>query len=424
MAAQVHQHQDSPTGPAPPLDDRCKPELVNKIEMANSGDINGVVKIPGKDAIITVSSDRSVRVWMLRDSGQYWPSVCHYMGGGATALHFNAESRRVFVGLETGVVAEFHLSDDCNRLDHVKDYHAHTANRVTGVHYSAPKKWLLSCAKDKYFQFHCTGTGRRLGGYLCNAACTTIDYDEDDKYVFIGDYSGKITVCKLVDGEGVQFINVLKGHNGSIQSLHWDGSKGWLYSGSYDASVFVWDIGGRRGTVYELHGHRHKVTCIAHLGGGKPQQQSPQMNRLMSAGEDGNLVLWDMSIQRQETADWIDSNNCQLCNKPFFWNFRAMYDQKQIGLRQHHCRKCGRAVCDGCSPRRLPLTLKGHEIPVRICEECHIKVDASETKSHAKFYDLKHSVNHLSFDQSRQILVTSGSDHIVKIWNVKSLIQL
>ena len=54
-------------------------------------------------------------------------------------------------------------------MDHVKDYHAHT-QRVTGVYYSAAKKWLLSCAKDKYFQFHCTGTGRRLGGYLCNAA--------------------------------------------------------------------------------------------------------------------------------------------------------------------------------------------------------------------------------------------------------------
>ena len=64
---------------------------------------------------------------------------------------------------------DFQLSEDCNRLDHIKDYHAHT-QRVTGIHYSHPKKWLLSCAKDKYLQFHCAGTGRRLGGYLCNAA--------------------------------------------------------------------------------------------------------------------------------------------------------------------------------------------------------------------------------------------------------------
>jgi len=412
MAASLK--QDSPVSPvAPPIDQRFKPDLVNKIEVGNNSEINGVVKMPGKDAIITVSSDRSVRVWMLRDSGQYWPSVCHYMGGAATALHFNQESRRVFVGLETGIVVEFELSEDCNRLDHVKDYHAHT-QRVTGVYYSAAKKWLLSCAKDKYFQFHCTGTGRRLGGYLCNAACTTIDYDEEDKYVFVGDFSGKITICKLVDGEGVQFINVLKGHNASIQSLHWDGSKGWLYSGSFDARVFVWDVGGRKGTVYELHGHRNKVTCINYL---------PALKTLMSSGEDGNLILWNMGVEREETADWNDSDCCQLCNRPFFWNFKAMYDQKQIGLRQHHCRKCGRAVCDGCSPRRLPLPFKGHEVPVRICEECYIKVDERETKSQACFYELKHSVTHLSYDASKQVLVTSGSDHVVKIWNIKALLH-
>ena len=71
---------------------------------------------------------------------------------------------------------------------------------------------------------------------------TTIDYDEADHYVFVGDFSGKITICKLVDGEGVKFINLLKGHNASIQCLHWDGTKGWLYSGSFDARIFVWYV--------------------------------------------------------------------------------------------------------------------------------------------------------------------------------------
>ena len=88
------------------------------------------------------------------------------------------------------------------------------------------------------------------------------------------------TVCKL-EQNGVKFINTLKGHSGSIQCLAWDGVKNWLYSGSYDASVFVWDIGGRRGTVYELHGHRSKVTSLVY---------SPTHSRLVSAGEDRRLV--------------------------------------------------------------------------------------------------------------------------------------
>ena len=36
--------------------------------------VNGAVLVPGEQGVISISSDRSVRVWLLRDSGQFWPS--------------------------------------------------------------------------------------------------------------------------------------------------------------------------------------------------------------------------------------------------------------------------------------------------------------------------------------------------------------
>ena len=92
--------------------------------------------------------------------------------------------------------------------------------------------WVCSVARDRYFQFHSCKNGQRLGGYLCSAWCTALSYDEGAKYAFIGDYSGQITVCQLSEN-GVKLINVLKGHTGSIQSLCWDVSQGWLYSGNF-----------------------------------------------------------------------------------------------------------------------------------------------------------------------------------------------
>ncbi len=183
----------------------------------------------------------------------------------------------------------------------------------------------------RYFQFHCTSSGRRLGGYLCSSWCTCMVFDEGARYVFIGDYSGNITVCKLESGgsHGVQYVNTLKGHSGSIQTLSWNGEKAWLFSGSFDAAVFIWDIGGRKGTVYELHGHRNKVTGVRY---------SSRKRALFSVSEDTQLVEWDMSVGRVESGEWAESDTCQLCNRPFFWNWRAMYEQKQVGMRQHHCR--------------------------------------------------------------------------------------
>ena len=85
-------------------------------------------------------------------------------------------------------------------------------------------------------------SGKRLGGYLCNAWVTSIAYDEQAQYVFIGrshftrkkawgflyicpgDYSGAITVCHL-EAQGLKFINTLKGHSGSVRTLAWDGTR-------------------------------------------------------------------------------------------------------------------------------------------------------------------------------------------------------
>ena len=81
------------------------------------------------------------------------------------------------------------------------------------------------------FQFHCTESGRRLGGYNCPSWCTSLAYDEAARYVFVGDQAGSITVLKL-DENGVKFVNTLKGHNGSVQTLFWESVNGWLFSGT------------------------------------------------------------------------------------------------------------------------------------------------------------------------------------------------
>ena len=49
-------------------------------------------------------------------------------------------------------------------------------SRVTAVRYIEQSNWMLSCGRDKYFQWHCTETGRRLGGYQTNAWCTCLQY--------------------------------------------------------------------------------------------------------------------------------------------------------------------------------------------------------------------------------------------------------
>nr|CAD7444446.1 unnamed protein product [Timema bartmani] len=197
-----------------------KPILLSKLEGCND-DVNAAIIIPGEDGVISICDDRrgategcsgnvsrvgtegcsgnvsrleqkdvpatlvvvewkkvlatTVRVWLKRDSGQYWPSICHYMPAGATALYYCVETRHLFVGIEVGGISEFVLAPDFNRMTHVRTYPAHQA-RVTDVLFALNCEWVLSVGRDKMFQFHCSETGRRLGDYISEAWCTAVQY--------------------------------------------------------------------------------------------------------------------------------------------------------------------------------------------------------------------------------------------------------
>jgi len=41
-----------------------------------------------------------------------------------------------------------------------------------------------------------------------------------------------------------------------------------------------------------------------------------------------------MNVKRQETPEWSQSDVCERCGGPFFWNFKAMWNQRAVGVRQ------------------------------------------------------------------------------------------
>ena len=41
----------------------------------------------------------------------------------------------------------------------------------------------------------------------------------------------------------------------------------------------------------------------------------------------------------------------------------------KVSDTKHHCRACGMGVCSNCSERRRPVTLRGWDHPVRVCDQ-------------------------------------------------------
>jgi WD40 repeat protein len=81
--------------------------------------------------------------------------------------------------------------------------------------------------------------------------------------------------------------------SGSVRCLAWDDERNLLFSGSFDQSIIVWDIGGQRGTAFELQGHKDKVQTLFYCASSK---------QLLSTGDEGILAVWDMTANRQEVG--------------------------------------------------------------------------------------------------------------------------
>lgn len=76
----------------------------------------------------------------------------------------------------------------------------------------------------------------------------------ESAHAFVGDFAGNITMINI-KSDGLQVVTTLTGHSACVEMLAWDSATRRLFSAGHDRLIIVWDIGGRQGTAFELHGH-------------------------------------------------------------------------------------------------------------------------------------------------------------------------
>ncbi|XP_059234331.1 WD repeat and FYVE domain-containing protein 2 isoform X3 [Mustela nigripes] len=190
-----------------------KPILLQRVEGSQEV-VNMAVIVPKEEGVISVSEDRTVRVWLKRDSGQYWPSIYQVMPAPCSCMSFNPETRRLSIGLDNGTISEFILSEDYNKMTPVKNYQAHQS-RVTMILFVLELEWVLSTGQDKQFAWHCSESGQRLGGYRTSAVASGLQFDVETRHVFIGDQSGQVTILKL-EQDSCTLVTTFRGHTGFV----------------------------------------------------------------------------------------------------------------------------------------------------------------------------------------------------------------
>lgn len=382
-------------------------DLLNKLE-GHAKLVTQAAILTDEDGVISISEDKTLRIWLKRERGNYWPSVCHLLPFAPSCFDLSELKHKLFVGLENGTISELTIANDYNRIDHKRYFSSHQG-KVTGLLYSDTCSLLLSIGRDKQLHWDDSDIGTRLGTCSLQSSCTALQFDSLSRHVFISGQGGQIVMLKLEQDNTYKHVTTLQGHIGSVRALLWEPMSKWLFSAGSDNMIICWDIGGRKGTAYALQGHRSRVTSLCF---------DDDTRTLLSGGEDCSVVAWNMDAKRLEAPHWLDSDSCQRCNRPFFWNLKAMYETMTIGLRQHHCRNCGKAICGDCSLHRITIPKLGFEFHVRVCDDCFPLSSEASRRPLARFYRVPQHVTSMHFNNSKGTLLTSGYDRTITLYSL------
>ena len=77
----------------------------------------------------------------------------------------NSEARHVYVGIETGQISYYQMSDDLNVLESIRTFNAHNNCAVLQCIYCPLREWIFSIGSDGTLVWSDVKNGNKLGNY-------------------------------------------------------------------------------------------------------------------------------------------------------------------------------------------------------------------------------------------------------------------
>uniref|UniRef100_A0A7S2V5K6 FYVE-type domain-containing protein n=1 Tax=Fibrocapsa japonica TaxID=94617 RepID=A0A7S2V5K6_9STRA len=110
-----------------------------------------------------------------------------------------------------------------------------------------------------------------------------------------------------------------------------------------------------------------------------PENGGTERN-LMTHSRGGRKLCQEQTLSTIDTTsdaapEWEMADKCSECGSKF-----------SIFCRRHHCRRCGRSVCDGCAPASNLVAIPewGYDHPVRHCAGCYSDLTEAQASGTTK----------------------------------------
>ncbi len=227
------------------------------------------------DRIVTVSDDRTARVWNGRDGTPIGAPLRH--DGRVFLARFNAAGRLLTVA-DDGIARLWDLSTGT-----VLQAYAHPESGVTWAAFNPVDGRIVTGAADGTVRFWVGGASTPLKAHA--GSLTAASFNRAGDLLLTASADGTAAIW---DVRSARPISRLAGHTDAVVSAQFSPDGRQVATASRDGSARLWDARTGRPLLPPLR-HNAVVWSV---------QFNPDGSRLLTASDDGSALVWDTSTGR------------------------------------------------------------------------------------------------------------------------------
>ena len=223
----------------------------------------------------------------------------------ASAVCFIASPPTLYVGLDSGALWSYTVSNNYSDFSPITQLPLHTA-RIMKLAHATKQNLLLSISRDKHLAVvdHTTGKLRSSiavghpGMPASQAELASLVYDDEEEKAFVGTYGNVIYIYTLPHNSQPLLLHALHGHTAPVRALYYHAHDHHLFSGSYDYHVGVWAIQPGRSPVEAARSRLNGMMALGPSKQVKAVVYCAALGEVVTGTEDGWLCVWNVESGR------------------------------------------------------------------------------------------------------------------------------
>ena len=223
----------------------------------------------------------------------------------ASAVCFIASPPTLYVGLDSGVLWSYKVSNNYADFSPISQIPLHTG-RIMRFAHAVKQRLLLSISKDKHLAVIDleTGTVRSSvavghpGMTAAQAGLSSLIYDDEEEKVFIGTSANVIYIYTLPPNSQPLLLHALHGHTAPVTALYYHARDHYLFSGSYDYRIGVWAIQPGKSAVEASRSHLNGMMALGPSKQIKAIVYCLALREVVTGVEGGWLCVWNTDTGR------------------------------------------------------------------------------------------------------------------------------